>query len=86
MKVVEQLTRRKAHDITIQTHSSGKATVLVCWKDLAEKYCKGLQGQGLTASIAPDVGFKKKGGNNGEGGDGGGEGGGGGGDDGPSTA
>ena len=73
VKIVKQLTRKKAHQITIQTHSAGQATVIIVWKQLAETYCMGLQKQGLTASIAPDSGFKKGGG----GGDGG--------EDGPST-
>ncbi|GMI09295.1 hypothetical protein TrLO_g2054 [Triparma laevis f. longispina] len=71
VKIVKQLTRKKAHQITVQTHSAGMATVIIVWKDLAEKYCMGLQRQGLTASIAPDSGFKKNdGGDGGDGGDG----------------
>ncbi len=67
VKTVKQLTRKKAHEITIETHSAGQATVIVVWKDLAEGYCLGLQRQGLTASIAPDSGFKKSGGGDGDG-------------------
>ena len=59
--------RKKAHEITVQTHGAGQANVITVWKAMAETYCLGLQRQGLTASIAPDAGFKK-----GEG-DGGGE-------------
>jgi len=77
VKVVKQLSRKKAHQITMTTHKSGVATVTVVWKNKAEQYCLGLQQCGLTASIAPDKQFKK----NSEGG----EGGGGGGGDGPST-
>jgi ATP-dependent Clp protease adapter protein ClpS len=72
VKIIKQLTRKKAHEITVQTHSAGQATVIVVWKELAETYCMGLQRQGLTASIAPDSGFK--GGKDGEGGDGDGDG------------
>ena len=67
VKIVKQLTRKKAHQITVETHSSGQATVIIVWKDLAENYCMGLQRQGLTASIAPDSGFKKSGGGDGDG-------------------
>jgi len=74
VKIVKQLSRKKAHEITVQTHSAGQASVIVVWKALAETYCLGLQRQGLTASIAPDAGFKK----NDKDGDGDGEGGGGG--------
>jgi len=59
VKVVKQLSRKKAHQITVQTHSAGQASVIIVWKALAETYCLGLQRQGLTASIAPDSGFKK---------------------------
>ena len=78
VKTVKQLTRKKAHEITVQTHSAGMSTVITVWKDLAQTYCLGLQRQGLTASIAPDSGFK-----GGKGGDGDEDGGGG--DDGPAT-
>jgi len=73
VKTIKQLTRKKAHEITVQTHSAGLATCIVVWKEEAEKYCLGLQRQGLTASISPDSGFKKGGGKGGE--DGGGDGG-----------
>jgi ATP-dependent Clp protease adapter protein ClpS len=58
VKVVRTVSRKKAHRITMQAHSSGVATVTTTWKALAEDYCKGLQMQGLTSSIAPDSSFK----------------------------
>lgn len=70
--------RKKAHEITVQTHGAGQANVITVWKAMAETYCLGLQRQGLTASIAPDAGFKK--GEGGGGGDGDGDGGDGGGE------
>lgn len=56
--VVRTVSRKKAHRITMQAHSSGVATVTTTWKALANEYCKGLQLQGLTSSIAPDSSFK----------------------------
>mmetsp|Transcript_1502 Transcript_1502/g.1917 ORF Transcript_1502/g.1917 Transcript_1502/m.1917 type:complete len:201 (+) Transcript_1502:101-703(+) len=76
VKVIGTIDRKKAWDICVLTHGNGKATIVKAWKDQAQKYCLGLQRQGLTASIAPDSNFEG-------GGDGGG--GGGGGDDGPGT-
>uniref|UniRef100_A0A7S0ZKG5 Adaptor protein ClpS core domain-containing protein n=1 Tax=Timspurckia oligopyrenoides TaxID=708627 RepID=A0A7S0ZKG5_9RHOD len=58
VKVVKTVSRRKAHRITMQAHSHGIATVTTTWKAMAEEYCKGLQVQGLTSSIAPDSSFK----------------------------
>lgn len=58
VKVVRTVSRKKAHRITMQAHSSGVATVTTTWKALAEDYCKGLQMHGLTSSIAPDSSFK----------------------------
>lgn len=56
-KVVRTVSRKKAHRITMQAHTSGVATVTTTWKAMAEEYCKGLQMQGLTSSIAPDSSF-----------------------------
>jgi ATP-dependent Clp protease adapter protein ClpS len=58
VKVVRTVSRKKAHRITMQAHSANVATVTTTWKALAEDYCKGLQMQGLTSSIAPDSSFK----------------------------
>ena len=68
-KVIGTLDRKRAFDICVLTHGSGKATITKTWKDQAMKYCLGMQRQGLTASIAPESRF---GGDEG-GGDGGGD-------------
>ncbi|KAA8498980.1 ATP-dependent Clp protease adapter protein ClpS [Porphyridium purpureum] len=57
VQVVRTVSRRKAHRITMTAHSHGIATVTTTWKAMAEEYCKGLQRQGLTSSIAPDSSF-----------------------------
>lgn len=57
VKVVRTVSRKKAYRITVQAHVSGVATVTTTWKAQAEEYCKGLQMQGLTSSIAPDSSF-----------------------------
>eukprot|EP00752_Nemacystus_decipiens_P012105 g10730.t1 len=69
-KVVKKLTMKKAYEITMETHKSGKATVTQAWKSKSESYCLQLQQCGLTASIAPDNKFEGSG--DGEGGGGGG--------------
>lgn len=74
-KVIGTLDRKRAFDICVLTHGTGKATITKSWKQQAMKYCLGLQRQGLTASIAPESKFTGEGGD--EGGEGGGEGGGG---------
>lgn len=61
VKVIGTVDRKGAWDICVLTHGNGKATIVKAWKDQAEKYCLGLQRQGLTASIAPDNNFKAKG-------------------------
>ena len=73
VKVIGTLDRKTAFEICVQTHNSGKATVTKTWRKQAEKFCLGMQRQGLTASIAPDKRFKgggkggdSKGGNKGE--------------------
>ncbi len=58
VKVIGTLDKKTAFEICVQTHNSGKATVTKTWKKQAEKYCLGMQRQGLTASIAPDKSFK----------------------------
>merc|ERR1711988_2097125 len=60
VKIVPQITRRKAYIITRVTHTSGVATITTVWKDLAEQMCMGLQSFGLTVSIAPDDNFEDK--------------------------
>ena len=56
-KVIGTLDRKRAFDICVLTHGSGKATITQTWKQQAMKYCLGLQRQGLTASIAPESRF-----------------------------
>lgn len=58
VKVIGTLDKKTAFEICVQTHNSGKATVTKTWKKQAEKFCLGMQRQGLTASIAPDKSFK----------------------------
>jgi ATP-dependent Clp protease adapter protein ClpS len=65
-KIIGTLDRKRAFDICVLTHGSGKATITKSWKAQAMKYCLGLQRQGLTASIAPESRF-----GDGEGGGGG---------------
>jgi len=55
--VIGTVDRKRAFDICVLTHGSGKATITQTWKDQAMKYCFGLQRQGLTASIAPESRF-----------------------------
>lgn len=69
-KVIGTLDRKRAFDICVVTHGTGKATITKSWKEQAMKYCLGLQRQGLTASIAPESRFGD--GDGGSGGDGGG--------------
>eukprot|EP00177_Eucheuma_denticulatum_P002034 GFKZ01003642.1.p1 GENE.GFKZ01003642.1~~GFKZ01003642.1.p1 ORF type:complete len:176 (+),score=19.80 GFKZ01003642.1:297-824(+) len=59
VKVVRTVSRKKAHRITMTAHTAGVATVTTTWKAQAEAYCKGLQREGLTSSIAPDSSFTK---------------------------
>lgn len=70
-KIIGTIDRKRAFDICVLTHGTGKATITKSWKEQAMKYCLGLQRQGLTASIAPESRFGGEGGG-GEGGDGGG--------------
>jgi len=57
VKVIGTIDKKKAWDICVLTHGNGKATVTKSWKQQSEKYCLGLQRQGLTVSIAPDDNF-----------------------------
>lgn len=59
LQVVRTVSRKKAHRITMTAHTAGVATVTTTWKAQAEAYCKGLQREGLTSSIAPDSSFTK---------------------------
>lgn len=69
-KIIGTIDRKRAFDICVLTHGTGKATITTSWKEQAMKYCLGMQRQGLTASIAPEARFTGEGGG-GEGGDGG---------------
>ena len=73
-KIIGTVDRKRAFDICVLTHGSGKATITKTWKAQAMKYCLGMQRQGLTASIAPESRFSGDG--DGGGGDGDGDGGG----------
>ena len=68
-KILPEYNKKKAFDLCVVVHGSGKGTVTAVWKDKAEQYCMGLQRHGLTVSIAPDKNFK--GGGDGDGGGGG---------------
>jgi len=61
-KVVQTIDRKRAFDICVVTHGTGKATITKTFKAQAMKYCLGLQRQGLTASIAPESRFGDGGG------------------------
>lgn len=56
-KVVGTLNRQAAHEICVQAHGHGKGTVTVIDKKQAQRFCLGLQRQGLTVSISPDKDF-----------------------------
>ena len=57
VKVVPQITRKKAFVISRTVHMNQVGTITTVWKDMAEKLCMGLQTFGLTVSIAPDKNF-----------------------------
>ncbi|ETW47613.1 hypothetical protein PFMALIP_04306 [Plasmodium falciparum MaliPS096_E11] len=40
VKVVGQISKAKAHTITVEAHSTGQALILSTWKSKAEKYCQ----------------------------------------------
>lgn len=58
VKVVPQLTRKKAFVISRTVHMRGVGTITTVWKSLAEQLCMGMQTFGLTVSIAPDASFE----------------------------
>ncbi|VWU51935.1 ATP-dependent Clp protease adapter protein ClpS, putative [Hepatocystis sp. ex Piliocolobus tephrosceles] len=51
VKVIEHISKAKAHTITVKAHSTGQALICSTWKAQAEKYCEELQKNGLTVSI-----------------------------------
>ena len=69
--ILPEYNKKKAFDLCVVVHGSGKGTVTKAWKDKAEQYCMGLQRRGLTVSIAPDKNFEGGGDGEGGGGDGG---------------
>ncbi|CRH02451.1 ATP-dependent Clp protease adaptor protein ClpS, putative [Plasmodium relictum] len=60
VKVIGQISKAKAHTITVEAHSTGQALVLSTWKTKAEKYCEELQKNGLTVSIIHESQLKNK--------------------------
>ena len=52
-KVVPGMTLGRAIKIMYEAHSSGRAVVKRCHKELAELYKERLQGEGLTVSLEP---------------------------------
>lgn len=52
-KVIPGMTYKKATKIMWEAHTSGKATVKRCHKELAELYREQLRGEGLTVSLEP---------------------------------
>ena len=52
-KVLPCMTLVRATKIMYEAHSSGKAVVKCCHKELAELYKELLQGEGLTVSLEP---------------------------------
>lgn len=52
-KIVQTLSRKKAHRITVTTHNEEMAIVTQTWKQMAKQYCQKLQAMGLTVSISP---------------------------------
>ncbi|GAW83406.1 ATP-dependent Clp protease adaptor protein ClpS [Plasmodium gonderi] len=60
VKVVGQISKAKAHTITVEAHSTGQALILSTWRSKAEKYCEELQKNGLTVSIIHESQLKDK--------------------------
>ncbi|SBS88183.1 ATP-dependent Clp protease adaptor protein ClpS, putative [Plasmodium ovale curtisi] len=65
VKVIGQISKAKAHTITVEAHSTGQALILSTWRAQAEKYCEGnasfeLQKNGLTVSIIHESQLKGK--------------------------
>jgi ATP-dependent Clp protease adaptor protein ClpS len=52
-KVIPGMTLEKATRIMYQAHTTGKAVVKSCHKELAEFYEERLTGEGLTVTIEP---------------------------------
>ncbi len=52
-KVLPGMTLARATRIMYEAHSSGRAVVKWCHKELAELYKERLQGEGLTISLEP---------------------------------
>ena len=52
-KVLPGMTIGRATRIMYEAHSSGRAVVKRCHKELAELYKERLQGEGLTVSLEP---------------------------------
>jgi ATP-dependent Clp protease adapter protein ClpS len=53
-KVIDTLDCREAFELHVQNHGNGKLIVIKTTKEQAEKFCLGLQQQGLTVIISPD--------------------------------
>ncbi|SCQ16842.1 ATP-dependent Clp protease adapter protein ClpS, putative [Plasmodium ovale] len=60
VKVIGQISKAKAHTITVEAHSTGQALILSTWRAQAEKYCEELQKNGLTVSIIHESQLKGK--------------------------
>ena len=52
-KVIPGMSLKKAAAIMYEAHSTGRAVVKRCHKELAELYRERLQGEGLTVSLEP---------------------------------
>jgi ATP-dependent Clp protease adaptor protein ClpS len=52
-KIIPGMTYKRAARIMYEAHSTGKAVVKSCHRELAELYEERLLGQGLTVSIEP---------------------------------
>lgn len=52
-KVIPGMGYKKATRIMLQAHTTGRAVVKSCHKELAELYKEQLQGEGLTISLEP---------------------------------
>lgn len=53
MKVVDGLTVDDAVNVMQEAHANGMACVIECAQEDAERYCEGLRGNGLLASVEP---------------------------------
>lgn len=54
LRLISQLTERKAIQIMLTAHLTGSAVIIVCPRERAEYYQERLLGYGLTATIEPD--------------------------------